>query len=114
MTAPTSLRLRELDPLWVRVRVRLEVRGPGCRGRVPLPELSSSGRLALKSLLGRPLGKTVDLAAVEAGLARLGIGDDLALALSKLGHDVSGEEARRRANRAERKEVRNTARGHRM
>ncbi len=111
MTAPASLRLRELDPLWARVRVRLEARGPGCRGRVPLPELSSSGRLALKTLLGRPLGKTVDLAAVEAGLARLGIGEDLALALSKLGHDVSGEAARRRANRAERKEVRNTARG---
>jgi hypothetical protein len=83
----------------------LEARGPRCRGRVPLPELSSSGKLALKSLLGRPLGKTVDLAAVEAGLARLGIGDDLALALSKLGHDVSGEGARRRANRAERKEA---------
>ena len=111
MTAPASLRLRELDPLWARVRVRLEARGPGCRGRVPLPELSSSGKLALKSLLGRPLGKTVDLAAVEAGLARLGIGDDLALALSKLGHDVSGEGAQRRANRAERKEVRNAARG---
>ena len=111
MTAPASLRLRELDPLWARVRVRLEARGPGCRGRVPLPNLSSSGKLALKSLLGRPLGKTVDLAAVEAGLARLGIGDDLALALSKLGHDVSGEGARRRANRAERKEVRNAARG---
>jgi uncharacterized protein (TIGR02679 family) len=111
VTAPASLRLRELDPLWARVRVRLEARGPGCRGRVPLPNLSSSGKLALKSLLGRPLGKTVDLAAVEAGLARLGIGDDLALALSKLGHDVSGEGARRRANRAERKEVRNAARG---
>lgn len=111
MTAPASLRLRELDPLWARVRVRLEARGAGCRGRVPLPNLSSSGKLALKSLLGRPLGKTVDLAAVEAGLARLGIGDDLALALSKLGHDVSGEGARRRANRAERKEVRNAARG---
>jgi uncharacterized protein (TIGR02679 family) len=111
VTAPASLRLRELDPLWARVRVRLEARGPGCRGRVPIPNLSSSGKLALKSLLGRPLGKTVDLAAVEAGLARLGIGDDLALALSKLGHDVSGEGARRRANRAERKEVRNAARG---
>ena len=111
MTAPALLRLRELDPLWVRVRVRLEARGPGCRGRVPIPELSSSAKLALKILLGRPIGKTVDLAALEAGLTRLGIGDDLALALSSLGHDVSGETSRRRANRAERKEVRNTARG---
>lgn len=111
MTTPASLRLRELDLLWARVRVRLEARGPGYRGRVPLPELSSSGKLALKTLLGRQLGKTVDLAALEAGLARLGVGEDLALALSKLGHDVSGEVARRRANRVERKEVRNTARG---
>jgi uncharacterized protein (TIGR02679 family) len=91
--------------------VRLEARGSGCRGRVLVPELSSSGKLALKTLLGRPIGKTVDLAGLEAGLARLGIGNDLALALSSLGHAVSGETARRRANRAERKEVRNTARG---
>ena len=111
MTAAASLRLRELDPLWARVRVRLEARGSGCRGRVLVPELSSSGKLALKSLLGRPIGKTVDLARLEPGLSRLGIGSDLALALSSLGHDVSGETARRRANRAERKEVRNTARG---
>jgi uncharacterized protein (TIGR02679 family) len=110
VTASASLRLRELDLLWARVRVRLEARGPGCRGRVPLPELSSSGKLALKTLLGRPIGKTVDLAALEAGLARLGIGENLALALSKLGHDVSGEAAQRRANRAERKEIRDSAR----
>lgn len=111
MTAPASLRLRELDPLWARVRVRLEARGPGCRGRVPIPELSSSAKLALKTLLGRPIGKTVDLTALEAGLVRLGIGDDLAHALSGLGYDISGESARRRAMRAERKEVRHAARG---
>jgi uncharacterized protein (TIGR02679 family) len=111
VTAPASLRLRELDPLWALARVRLESRGHGYRGRVPIPELSSSAKLALKSLLGRPIGKTVDLAALEAGLTRLGIGDDLAGALCALGHDVSGEPARRRAKRAERKEVRNAARG---
>ena len=111
MTASAPLRLRELGPLWVRVRVRLEAKGAACRGRVALPELPSSGKLALKTLLGRPLGKTVDLTALEAGLARLGIGADLARALSTLGHDVSGEAAGRRADRAERNEVRNTARG---
>ena len=73
MTAPASLRLRELDPLWVRVRVCLETRGPGYRGRVPIPELSSSAKLALKTLLGRPLGKTVDLGALEAGLPALAL-----------------------------------------
>jgi uncharacterized protein (TIGR02679 family) len=72
--------------------------------------LSSSAKLALKALLGRPVGKTVDLAALEAGLARLGIGDDLASALATLGHDVSGEPSRRRAERAERKEARNAVR----
>jgi uncharacterized protein (TIGR02679 family) len=77
---------------------------------VSLPELSSSGKLALKTLLGRPIGKTVDLAVLEAGLAHLGFSADLALALSSLGHEVSEEVAQRRANRAERKEVRNAAR----
>jgi uncharacterized protein (TIGR02679 family) len=111
VTVPVSLRLRELDPLWARARARLESRGHGCRGRVPIPELSSSAKLALKALVGRPVGKTVDLAALEAGLARLGVGDDLATALATLGHNVSGEPARRRDARAERKEVWHAARG---
>jgi uncharacterized protein (TIGR02679 family) len=64
----------------------------------------------LKSLVGRPLGKTVDLAALEAGLVRLGIEKDLAAALATLGHDVSDEPARRRSERAERKEARHIAR----
>lgn len=110
MTVPDSLRSRELNPLWARARVRLESRGHGSRGRLPLPVLSSSAKLALKALLGRPIGKTIDLAALEAGLVRLGIGDDLASALASLGHDVSGEPARRRAERADRTEARNAAR----
>jgi len=56
------------------------------------------------------MGKTVDLAALEAGLVRLGIGNDLAAALAALGHDVSDEPARRRAERAERREARHVAR----
>lgn len=111
MTGPASLRLRELDPLWERARARLEAGGDGCRGRVSTPELSSSARLALKALVGRSVGKTVDLAALEAGLARLGVGDDLASALATLGHDVSGEPARRRAARVERKEIWHAVRG---
>jgi uncharacterized protein (TIGR02679 family) len=72
--------------------------------------LSSSGKLSLKALLGRSVGKTVDLAALEAALMRLGIGDDLAGALCALGHEISGEPARQRARRAERKRVGDAAR----
>ncbi|HKT73046.1 MAG TPA: DUF2399 domain-containing protein [Steroidobacteraceae bacterium] len=110
MTAPDSLRSPELDSLWVRARARLESRGQASRGRIPLPALSSAAKLTLKALIGRPLGKTVDLAMLEAGLARLGMGVDLASALAKLGHDVSEEPARQRALRAERKEARHSAR----
>jgi uncharacterized protein (TIGR02679 family) len=64
----------------------------------------------LKALIGRPRGKTVDLAALERGLVRLGIGSDLASALAAIGYPVSDEPARRRAERAERREARRVAR----
>lgn len=110
MRVPASLRLPELELLWGRVRARLEARSGGRRGRLSLPALSSSAKLALKSLLGRPVGKTVDLAALEAGLAQLGVGDNLASALATLGHPVSEEPARRRSERAKRREARQAAR----
>lgn len=110
MTVPPSLRAPELDPLWARIRDRLERRSTGDRGRLALPALTSPAKLALKTLLGRPVGKTVDLAALETGLARLGIGDDLVSALAALGHDVSDVPGRRRAERAEREEARAVAR----
>jgi len=75
-----------------------------------LPELSSAGRLALKSLTGRAISKTLDLALLESGLIRLGVGADLPAALAALGHPVSGEQASRRAERAKRKEAREAAR----
>lgn len=110
MRVPASLRSPELELLWGRVRARLEARSGGHRGRLSLPALSSSAKLALKSLLGRPVGKTVDLAALEAGLAQLGVGDNLASALATLGHPVSEEPARRRSERAKRREARQAAR----
>lgn len=106
MSAPESLRAPELDALWSRVRLRLEAGGCERRGRIALPPLSSPARLALKSLIGRPVGKSLDLAVLEAGLARLGVADHLAAALAALGHEVSGEPARRRAERAERRAAR--------
>lgn len=110
MTVPDSLRSPELDSLWVRARARLESRGHGSRGRIPLPALSAAAKLALQALIGRPVGKTVELAMLEVGLARLGIGIDLTSALAKLGHDVSEEPARQRALRAARQEARHSAR----
>ena len=110
MTVPPSLRSPELDALWVRARARLEARGHGGRGRLSLPALSSAAKLVLKSLIGRPPGRTVDLGVLEAGLVRLGIGHDLAAALAALGHEVSGEPARWRSERAERREARQVAR----
>ncbi len=110
VTVPESLRFPEFDALWARARARLEARGRDRRGRLPLPPLSSSAKLALKSVIGGRLGKTVDLAALEAGFARLGIGADLAVALAALGHGVSDEPARRRSERAERREARHVAR----
>lgn len=100
----------DLDALWLRVRQRLETRGRDSRGHLPLPPLSSPARLALKSLLGSRVGKSVDLAALEAGLVRLGVGASLTAALARLGHEVSAEPARLRAARVERREAREFAR----
>lgn len=110
MTVPASLRSPELDGLWMLARARLEARGSDGRGRLRLPMLSSPTRLVLKALVGRSVGKTVDLALLEAGLVRLGIGDDLATALAALGHGVSVEPARGRAERAARQEARRVVR----
>lgn len=109
MTVPTSLRQPELDEVWSRVRARLERRGIEGRGRLPLPALSSSAKRALGALVGEPVDKTLDLAALEAGLVRLGIGENLPQALAVLGHDVS-DTPPQREERAVRAEARVTAR----
>jgi uncharacterized protein (TIGR02679 family) len=109
VSVPPSLRSPELDRLWARVRERLEAR-EGSRGRLPLPELSPASYLALKSLLARPPRKSLDLAALEAALARLGVGPDLASALAALGQPVSSSQAERRAGRAARRQARQAAR----
>lgn len=99
MTVPPSLTAPVLDAVWDRARERLERRGEDNRGRIRLPELTSNARLALAALVGRPIGATIDLATLEKALAMLGVGDDLAVALARLGHPVSAEPARRRAER---------------
>lgn len=92
-----SLLAPAMVPVWVAVRERLERQGHDSRGRVRLPELGPDARRTLRSLLCRPAGKTVDLAALEAALKDLAVGDDLAAALAALGQPVSPEPARRRA-----------------
>ncbi|MPY95675.1 MAG: DUF2399 domain-containing protein [Acidimicrobiia bacterium] len=89
-----------LDEVWARVRERLERRGAENRGWVRLPALSSGGRLALGALLGRSLGATVPLGALEEALVSLGVGADLPAALAALGHPMSTAPAARRAERA--------------
>ena len=110
MSAPDSLRSAELEPLWNRIRERLERFGSDNRGRIRVPELGSSGRLALQALLGRRPGATLDLGALEAALLRLDVGYDLPSALAVLGFAVSGEPAARRAERAERRRAQAEAR----
>jgi uncharacterized protein (TIGR02679 family) len=110
VTVPISLRSPELDLLWALARSRLESRGRNYRGRLTLPPLSSSATLVLKSLVGRQVGKTVDLAVLEVSLARLRIGEDLPRALAALGYEISDEPARRRAEHIVRKEARSAAR----
>jgi uncharacterized protein (TIGR02679 family) len=94
-----SLRSAGLDALWATASGRLERSGTGSRGRVRTPVLDAGDRLALGSLLGRRPTATVDLADLEAALRRLGVGDDLVIALDRLGHPVSELPARRRAER---------------
>lgn len=97
-------------PLWEAVRERLERQGRDNRGRVVLPELGPDARRTLRSLLGRPAGKTVDLAVLEAALRKLEVGDDLPTALAAVGHPLSPEPERRRAATAAARAAREAAR----
>ena len=99
---PDSLKSGELDELWERAQDRLEKSGVANRGRLRVPDLSSSGRLVLQSLINRRPSATLDLGDLEVGLRRLGVGDDLPTALAALGFPVSSLPAERRAERAER------------
>lgn len=108
--APESLRHGAMEPVWNAVRERLEAMGVDNRGRVRLPPLTSSARLALKGLLGRELTRTVDLAELERALTTLRVGTDLPTALELMGFPVSPEPAERRAARHRRSKVHDSAR----
>lgn len=109
-TERPSLADPDLALVWAKVRERLERQGLDNRGRLRLPSIGAAARLTLQALTGRRPGATVDLAALEQGLRGLGLGDDLPAALATLGHPVSGEPARRRAERAVARAARDAAR----
>jgi uncharacterized protein (TIGR02679 family) len=75
-----------------------------------LPTLTSRARLALQAVISRAPGKTVDLDALERGLQRLHVGDDLPTALAALGYVVSDRVSVRRAERMRRQEAHAAAR----
>jgi uncharacterized protein (TIGR02679 family) len=69
------------------------------RGRLRVPEMTTRGRYLLEAVVDSPLQATVDLSVLERRLRDLGVGGDLASALSALGYPVSAEPAQRRAVR---------------
>lgn len=97
--APASLLVPELAGFWRAARDRVERRDGPARGRLAVGALAAPARLALEAVLDRPVRATVELAALEAALARLGLGDTLGDALTKLGHAPAPEAAQRRAAR---------------
>ena len=66
-----SLLADDLHPVWELVRRRLERRGTAPLGRLKLPPLTSASRLTLTTLIGKPPGATLDLAALEHALCEL-------------------------------------------
>jgi uncharacterized protein (TIGR02679 family) len=107
---PASLLDDGLAPLLAQVRERLERNGPDWRGRVAVPELPRPARVTLETLTGRRSPRTVSLVDLEQGLVRAGAGGDLLEALTRLGHPVSAERTRRRAERRDASRARSAAR----
>ena len=107
---PPSLTASDLAPLWHDAARRLERNGLSWRGRMNAPDMSPQSRLAVESLVGRRFIRQLHLADLETGLARAGLGPDLAVALAQLGHPVSPATQLRRQRRAENDLVRQAVR----
>ena len=108
--APQSLLEAGLQPVWVKVRARLDKHGSQRRGAIALPDLDPGSELTLRSLLGK-VSKRLDLGRLETALVERGIGNNLNEALAQLGHPPSAEAAQRRAVRARSAAARAALRG---
>ncbi len=97
--APQSLLEAGLQPVWIKVRARLDRHGSQRRGAIALPDLDPASELTLRSLLGK-VSKRLDLSSLETALVERGIGNNLNEALTRLGHPPSAEAAHRRTVRA--------------
>ncbi len=97
---PPSLLEADLAPVWNVVALRLEQRGERWRGTAQLPQLSARAQHVLGSLLGRRAGRQIQLDELERALGARGVGEDLVVALGRLGHPVAEGPAERRAARA--------------
>lgn len=99
---PASLADPGMAPLWCAVRQRLDRSGGTTRGTIRMPRIEQRCLPSVAALIGRPLTARLDLAMLEAGLVRLGVGDDLDTALESLGYSPD-------AGQRERRKVRETA-----
>lgn len=82
---PESLADPALMSLWSAVRRRLDRSGAATRGTIQMPRIEQRCVPALAALIGRSPTARLDLAELEAGLVRLGVGRDLDAALELLG-----------------------------
>ncbi len=96
---PASLLAPEVEVVWARVRERLERVGPDRRGRLSMDGVAKPALRILGDLVGRPVGATIDLGLLEAGLQRVGVADDLVTAMERLGFPVSPDRELGRAQR---------------
>lgn len=103
---PESLADAGMRPLWSAVRQRLDHGGAAVRGTIRMPRIEPRCAPAVAALIGRPPAARLNLAELEAGLVRLGVGRDLDSALELLGCPPDPALLRRREARDAAREVR--------
>ena len=103
---PESLVDSGLAPLWAAVRQRLDRGGASARGAIRMPDIEPRCEPAVAALIGRSPTSRLDLADLETGLARLGVGNDLDAALARLGCPPDPASRERRQARARVRQVR--------
>lgn len=98
-TIPESLADPGLTSVWCAARQRLDRSGSSARGTIQMPRVEQRCVPALAALIGRSPTARLDLAELEAGLVRLGVGSDLDTALEFLGCPPDPAQRERRAAR---------------